>query len=59
VDYLTPVKTSDRNRFVAVELAYAEGEVISPQQIMQPYFVFRAENGLVLFVAAVADGYVK
>ena len=59
VDYLTPEKTSDRSRFVAVELAYAETEVVSAQQLMQPYYIFRAENGLVLFVPAIADAYVK
>ncbi len=47
------------NRFVAIELAYVEGEVINPQDIMQPYYIFRGEQGQALFVPAVADPYVQ
>ncbi len=46
-------------RFVVkdVNIAYVETEVVSPQQIVQPYYVFRNDQGRTLYVPAVADPY--
>ncbi len=55
----TAVQSEPIERFVAMELAYVEGEVINPQEVMQPYYVFRGEQGQAFFVPAVADPYVR
>ncbi len=59
VDDLSPPHGGTIERFTQIELAYAEMEVITLQQIMQPYYVFHADTGQTLYVPAVADPYVR
>jgi hypothetical protein len=58
VDDLSRPHPGTVTRLTQIELAYAEVEVITAQQIMQPYYVFRADTGQTLYVPAVADPYV-
>ena len=47
------------DRFVVTssEIAYVEGEVLSERDIVRPYYVFRDDRGLALYVSAIAgDG---
>jgi hypothetical protein len=48
-------------RFVvrALELVYVEAEPSLPRQIVQPYYLFRSQEGATLYVPAVADPYVE
>lgn len=61
VDDGAPWQHGALERFVVtkVELAYAEGEVITAQQIMQPYYVFRDEQQHAVYVPAIADAYLQ
>lgn len=49
----------DRFVVTSVELAYHEVQSTRPQQIMQPYYVFRNAAGQALYVPAVADPWVQ
>lgn len=56
----SPVLQGEIQRFTvkSVELAYHEVQSTEPRQIMQPYYVFRNEQGQALYVPAVADPWV-
>ena len=55
----TAVQSDPIQRFVAIELAYVEGEVLNPQEVMQPYYVFRGAQGEAFFVPAVTEPFVN
>jgi len=61
VDDGGPQQPGSFDQFVVtkVELAYVEGEVITAQQVMQPYYVFRNEQQHALYVPAVSDVYLQ
>jgi hypothetical protein len=52
---------SKTERFVVenIELAYIERHVHRPQDIWQPYFVFRDDQGAMIVIPAVADPHVE
>lgn len=54
-DSLQMPGTIDDFAVTRIELAYAETEVRSAREIMQPYYVFRDASGHAVYVPAVAD----
>jgi hypothetical protein len=51
-----PTTPAQVDRFVArsVDIVYVEGEVLSPRDIVRPYFVFRDANDQTVYVSAIA-----
>jgi hypothetical protein len=52
-----PTTPAQVDRFVvrSVDIVYVEGEVLSPRDIVRPYFVFRDANNQTIYVSAIAD----
>ncbi len=52
-----PTTPAQVDRFVvrSVEIAYAEGEVLSDSDIVRPYYVFRGADRQTMYVSAIAD----
>lgn len=51
-----PTTPAQVDRFVArsVDIVYVEGEVLSPRDILRPYFVFRDASDQTVYVSAIA-----
>lgn len=51
-----PTTPAQVDRFVvrSVDIVYVEGEVLSPRDIIRPYFVFRDANDQTIYVSAIA-----